>query len=168
MAGRGREEVESFLIRMGGDFREVSDNVWTVGLSGGEDAEGLGGDGVLVVTYEAPLVVLRANIMELPLNLETRLAVCQRLLELNATDILHGAYGVEGEEVILCDTLVIDDLDFSEFRASVESLTLALAGHADALGREALADGPHNGPASHFDTEPASVLGVTEASGGTD
>jgi hypothetical protein len=42
---------------------------------------------------------------------------------------VHGAYGIENGEVILSDTLELENLQFSEFRASLESLTLAVVSH---------------------------------------
>jgi hypothetical protein len=55
------------------------------------------------------------------------------LLEYNARDLVHGSYGVEGDHVVLTDTLELTNLDYSEFEASVDSLTLALASHAGTL-----------------------------------
>ena len=46
---------------------------------------------------------------------------------------MHGSYGVEGDHVVLTDTLALEHLDYSEFEASVDSLTLALASHAGSL-----------------------------------
>ena len=46
---------------------------------------------------------------------------------------MHGSYGVEGNHVVLTDTLELENLDFSEFEASFDSLTLALATHLGAL-----------------------------------
>ena len=56
-----------------------------------------------------------------------------QLLEYNARDLVHGSYGVEGDHVVLTDTLELTNLDYSEFEASVDSLTLALASHAGTL-----------------------------------
>ncbi|HEX3850098.1 MAG TPA: hypothetical protein VHW01_03980, partial [Polyangiaceae bacterium] len=53
----------------------------------------------------------------------------RKLLEYNARDLVHGSYGIEGDEVVLSDALELADLDFAEFEASVDSLTLALASH---------------------------------------
>ena len=55
------------------------------------------------------------------------------LLELNARDLVHGSYGLEGEHIVLTDALELADLDFLEFEASWDSLTLALASHLSAL-----------------------------------
>ena len=44
---------------------------------------------------------------------------------------MHGSYGLEGDHVVLTDTLELENLDFSEFEASFDSITLALASHLD-------------------------------------
>ena len=55
------------------------------------------------------------------------------LLELNASDVVHGAYGLEDGELILSDTLELETLDFGELQASVESMQLAATGHMDRI-----------------------------------
>jgi hypothetical protein len=47
------------------------------------------------------------------------------LLELNATNMVHGAYGIEGDNVVLIDTLQTENLDFNEFQASLDALLMA-------------------------------------------
>ena len=50
----------------------------------------------------------------------------RRLLELNATDLLHGSYGIEQDAVILTEALELSHLDYEEFLAAYEGMTLAL------------------------------------------
>jgi hypothetical protein len=57
----------------------------------------------------------------------------RQLLEFNARDLVHGSYGLEGDHIVLTDALELADLDFSEFEASFDSITLALATHLGAL-----------------------------------
>ena len=57
----------------------------------------------------------------------------RQLLEFNARDLVHGSYGLEGDHVVLTDTLELENLDYSEFEASFDSITLALASHLGAL-----------------------------------
>ena len=57
----------------------------------------------------------------------------RHLLELNATDLVHGSYGIDGDSVVLTDALELADLDFSEFQASYDSMMLALASHLATL-----------------------------------
>lgn len=117
-----REDVEGFLIRMDLDYEEVDEGMF---LAHGDN----GGAGV-VVHHSDPVLVLRLKMMDLPLEPEEELTGLYRsLLELNATDIVHGAYGIEEGELILTDTLELENLDFTELQASIESLQLAASSH---------------------------------------
>lgn len=117
-----REDIEGFLIRMDLDYDEVDEGMF---LAHGDN----GGAGV-VVHHSDPVLVLRLKMMDLPAEPEERLTGLYRtLLELNATDIVHGAYGIEEGELILTDTLELENLDFTELQASIESLQLAASSH---------------------------------------
>ena len=117
-----QEAVEGFLIRMDLDYEEVDEGMF---LAHGEN----GGAGV-VVHHSDPVVVLRLKMMDLPGDSGQRMGDLYRtLLELNATDIVHGAYGIEEGELILTDTLELENLDFTELQASIESLQLAASSH---------------------------------------
>ena len=59
----------------------------------------------------------------------------EELLRLNAEDLVHGAYALEGDHVILIDTLEVDTMDLEELRASFEAIGLALVQHYKVLGR---------------------------------
>ena len=80
-----------------------------------------------------PVVILRVRVMELPASEPRRGELFRQLLEYNARDLVHGSYGLEGDHVVLTDTLELENLDFSEFEASVDSLQLALASHLGSL-----------------------------------
>lgn len=121
-----REDFESFMIRMDLDFEEIGENLWIV------DPDRTGRSSV-VVSYSPPLVILRSAVRDEPDNDADRLSLYKRLLELNATDLVHGAYGLEDGEVVLSDALEVENLDFTEFQASLESLSLALTSHKDQL-----------------------------------
>jgi hypothetical protein len=47
------------------------------------------------------------------------------MLELNLTDLVHGAYALEENNVVLVDTLQTENLDLNELQASIESLAFA-------------------------------------------
>jgi len=127
-----REDLESFLIRMDMDWDEVDEGMFLVqSPSGG-----------VVVHFSDPVLLVRLKVMDLP-NGDSDLAELYRaLLELNATDIVHGAYGIEDGELILTDTLELQNLDFEELQASVESLQFAAASH---LGRIKVLAGADDG-----------------------
>jgi len=121
-----REDIESYLIRMDAQFDEVDEGMWRLEA---EDAA------PVVVHYSPPVVLLRMKVLDLPTGgVDGALApLYRKLLELNATDIVHGSYGIEGGEVILSDTLQLEDLDFSELRSSYESLAFAASQHMGQL-----------------------------------
>ncbi|MEE8250293.1 MAG: hypothetical protein V3R24_01000 [Gemmatimonadales bacterium] len=123
-----RDDVEGFLGRIvdGADYREVDEGIWVV--SAGDSAE-------VVVNYEPPVLVLRVNVIEVPDAKESRVSLMTKLLELNATDLVHGSYGLEGKHIVLTDALQLENLDFNEFQASFDSMTLALASHMPALAK---------------------------------
>jgi hypothetical protein len=117
-----RDDLESFLIRMDMDWSEVDEGMFLVqSPSGG-----------VVVHFSEPVLLLRMKVMDLPNGGSDLGDLYRTLLELNATDIVHGAYGIENGELILSDTLELQTLDFEELQASVESLQYAAASH---LGR---------------------------------
>jgi hypothetical protein len=87
----------------------------------------------VVVHYAPPVVVLRTRVMEPPASDDRKTGLFRQLLEFNAKDLVHGSYGLEGDHVVLTDALELADLDFSEFEASFDSMTLALASHLSAL-----------------------------------
>lgn len=122
-----REDVQSWLERLAGgslEIRELEPNLWLVRTEEGSE---------MVVHYAPPVVILRMRVMELPGQEPRRSELFRQLLELNARELIHGSYGLEGDHIVLTDALELADLDFSEFEASFDSITLALATHLGAL-----------------------------------
>ena len=122
-----REDIQSFLDRLDGGghtVMEIEPNLWLARTP--DDAE-------VVVHFAPPVIILRVRVMELPENEPRRSELFRQLLEYNARELVHGSYGLEGDHVVLTDTLELENLDFSEFEASFDSMTLALASHLTAL-----------------------------------
>lgn len=122
----GREDFESFMIRMELNYEEIGENLWII------DPD-LSGRSAIVVSYTPPLVVLRSAVGPVPETDAERLSTYTRLLEMNASELVHGSYGLEDGEIVLSDALEVENLDFSEFQASLESLSIALTSHKDNL-----------------------------------
>ena len=125
-----KEDVEGFLDRISADgvsYREVEPGLWVVKPGGELDFD-------LVVNYTPPVVLLRVKVMTLPTS-ETQLAtLSRRLLELNASDLVHGSYGIEEDAIVITEALELSHLDYEEFRAAYESINVALASHLRELG----------------------------------
>jgi len=79
------------------------------------------------------LLLIRMKVMDLPTVNSESIDLYRTLLELNANEIVHGAYGIEEGELILSDTLELETLDFHELQASMESIQLAASSHMDTI-----------------------------------
>lgn len=120
-----REDLESFFIRMDVEYEEVEQGMYLVrGRQSGFPT---------VVHHADNLLLIRMKVMDLPEGDGHALELYRTLLELNATDIVHGAYGIEDDELILSDTLELETLDFLELQASMESMELAATGHMERI-----------------------------------
>ncbi|MGQ0813646.1 MAG: YbjN domain-containing protein [Gemmatimonadota bacterium] len=122
-----KEDLESYLIRMGVEYTELEDGMWL--LKPSDHAANV------VLNYTPPVVLLRLKVMELPTDIDDAklAAFYRRLLEINASEIVHGSYGIEESNVVISDALELEDLDFSELRSSFESMVLAATSHMPAL-----------------------------------
>ncbi|MFH1132326.1 MAG: hypothetical protein V1754_13395 [Pseudomonadota bacterium] len=120
------EDVESYLIRMEAEYELVGKNIWLVKDTGPG----------LVVSIVDPVVVLRVKIIEVDkISPENREKLYKTLLEFNAAEMLHGAYGLEEGAVVLTDALQLENLDFNEFQAAMDDIGMAVARHYATLSR---------------------------------
>ncbi|HVB30924.1 MAG TPA: YbjN domain-containing protein [Gemmatimonadaceae bacterium] len=125
-----KDEIEGFLDRLsvdGATHEEIESGLWVVKPGGSQDFD-------VVVHYSPPVVLLRVKVMTLPTQHGALATLSRRLLEMNASDLLHGSYGIQGDSVVLTEALELEHLDYDEFLASYESMTLALASHMRELG----------------------------------
>jgi len=122
-----REDIQSWLDRLENgnlEAREMTPGMWLARTPEGAE---------VVVSLADPVVILRMRVMQLPTAEHARVELYRQLLEYNARELVHGSYGVESDHVVLTDTLELENLDYSEFEASFDSMTLALASHFTAL-----------------------------------
>ena len=120
-----REDVEGFLDRLsvdGASYAEIQSGMWIVRPGGEVDAD-------VVVHFSPPVLLLRLKVMDLPSDERAMGTLARRLLQLNASELVHGSYGIEGDAVVLTEAMELSHLDYEEFLAAYESMTLALASH---------------------------------------
>jgi hypothetical protein len=127
-----KDDIEGFLDRLeqdGASYKEVEPVLWVVKPGGELDFD-------MVVHYSPPDAVLRVKLIELPTEKIPLAEMSRRLLELNASDLVHGSYGIEqnSNSIVLTEALELEHLDFEEFLAAYESMTLALASHLREIG----------------------------------
>ena len=111
-----KEDIEGLLDRLGADgasfTRKSSQDSGSSKPSGELDFS-------VVVHYSPPVVLLRVKVMTLPTNREALATLSRRLLELNATDLVHGSYGIEDESIVMTEALELSHLDYEEFLAAL-------------------------------------------------
>jgi hypothetical protein len=119
-----KEKLESFFVELNLSYEEKKKNVWVLF---GED-KGLEN---VIIMLEDPIVIIRVKVMDMPK--ENQCALYEEILRLNATDMIHGAYALEGNSVILINTLLAATMDIEELQASIDAIGLALAQHYEKL-----------------------------------
>jgi hypothetical protein len=108
-----RDEIEHYLIQTGHPHETIDNNMWVV-----RDTANI------VISHAPPLVIFRAKLMDVPQR--NREAFFRLLLELNASELIHGAYGLEDNSVVLIDTVQSEHLDLNELQATLDALLLAI------------------------------------------
>jgi hypothetical protein len=119
-------KVEGYMINLGLTFEEIDENSWIIN----DEENGL--EQVAVICAD-PLLIIRVNVMESPSVAKEEFY--EKLLRLNAADLVHGAYALEESKVVLIDTLVLETLDIEEFQATLDAIGLALAQHYPVLSK---------------------------------
>jgi hypothetical protein len=122
---KSAEDIESYLIRMDQPFETIGENMWL--LKEGDQPTGL------VLKIAGPLLIFRCKVMEIPKSHNEELY--RTLLELNGTQMVHGAYAIEGDSVLLVGALQLENLDFNEFESLVDDITMAMANHYTLLAK---------------------------------
>ena len=113
-------KIEQYLIDLKYGYRELKPNFWLLDDTE-HDLEGM------VIMYADPLVIIEVQVMDAPSK--NREEFFAKLLGLNASDMIHGSYGLEGEKVVIIDTLDYETMDYAQFRASLDAISLALTQH---------------------------------------
>jgi hypothetical protein len=120
-------DIQAYLLNMNLElnYEEPREGTWIINAIDGAQN--------LVITLAGPVIVFRVKVMEIPRH--NREELYRTLLELNATEMMHGAYGIEGDAVVISDALQLENLDFNEFAATVDDITLAVASHHGRLAK---------------------------------
>lgn len=130
---RTREDIEAYLERSGNPHQEVAENTWIV-----TDPSNAGEH--VVVRIADSLVIFRLKLLELArIEAGRREEFFERLLQLNAEDMVHGAYGITDGDLVMIATLRLEHLDFNEFSGTLDDFSVALTNHYPQL-REFVAD----------------------------
>ncbi len=118
------DDVETYLYRLDRHFERDGDAfIVSSGMA----------DTPIVVLVHDPVLLIRVDIGKAPADEKRQLAVFRKLLQLNGKDLVHGSYGLEGDEIVLIAGLPIENLDLNELAAALADIDLALAQHVQVL-----------------------------------
>ena len=121
---RTHEDVETYLLTLARPF-ELDQGTFVV--SSGPDSP------PIAIRVEAPVVAVRVDIGAVPADTASHIELFRKLLELNASDLLHAAYGISHGHIVLSAGLELENLDVNELDATLSDIDLALARHVPAL-----------------------------------
>jgi len=121
---KSREDIESYLLKTGLPHEPLQPELWNVKPEGNEN---------LLITIAGPVVVFRIKVMDLPPGPREKLY--ETLLRLNTTDMVHGAFGIEANAVVITHALALENLDFNEFQAVIDDVSLAISKHYPVLSK---------------------------------
>jgi hypothetical protein len=123
---RNRDDIERFLETKVGAFTAVDDSTFLVTLAPNQPAT--------VLRVQPPVLLVQVEIGAVAFEHPApECAFYRKLLELNSSDLLHAAYGLNGDRVQLSAALELDHLDENELEATLSDVTLALANHVPVL-----------------------------------
>lgn len=121
---RNVDDVETFLLRLNRYFERDGN---TFMLSSGPDGP------PIVIRVDEPILVLRVDIGKLPENRDQQNAVMRQLLKYNAADLVHAAYALQGDEIVLTSGQPLENMDLNELAAVLSDVDIALAQHIKSL-----------------------------------
>src|ERR1700733_13990586 len=99
---RTAEDVESYLLQLD---RRFENDGGTFLLEGA--------NGTIALRVSPPIVAVRGTIGAVPAEEAQQARIFRKLLQYNASDLMHVAYGLEGETIVLSAALELENLDLN-------------------------------------------------------
>jgi Tir chaperone family protein CesT len=118
------EDIESYLLKLGVPYEQVKPGIWVLQVPGVDN---------FVVSMAGPVVVFRVKVMDLPGS--DREGLFRALLSLNTSEMVHGAFGLEGDSVVIVHALELENLDLNEIQAVIDDVSMAISKQYPALAQ---------------------------------
>jgi hypothetical protein len=121
------EELEGHLTRLNRSFeRSDSGDVYLVSMGPGQSP--------CALNISPPVLVAQVRVSDAPRTDDAGSAsFMRRLLELNATGLLHAAFAIENGLIVLTAALELQNMDTNELEAVLSDLDMALSEHVPDL-----------------------------------
>ncbi|NUP10563.1 MAG: hypothetical protein HOW73_31325 [Polyangiaceae bacterium] len=127
---RNADDVETYLLNLGRTFekREVNGSSATFLITSPDTP-------VMAIRVAPPIVAINVNIGPTPTDEGHQLRFFRKLLELNASDLMHASYGLENGSIVLSAALALDNLDANELEATLSDIDVAIVRHTKELAQ---------------------------------
>jgi hypothetical protein len=123
---RTNEDLEVQLDRLEKKYERVGDGTYLVSVGPGRPP--------VAMRLAPPVLVLQVSVGALGKKGPAEQArLFRKLLELNATALLHAAFGLEGDSIVLAAALELESVDPNEIEAALADIDMALAEHVGGL-----------------------------------
>jgi hypothetical protein len=121
------EDLEAHLTRLSRSFERAEDaDVYLVSMGPGQPP--------CALSISPPVLVAQVNVAAAPPQDDANSArFMRRLLELNASGLLHAAFAIESGQIVLTAALELQNLDMNELEAALADLDMALSEHVPGL-----------------------------------
>lgn len=119
------DTLETYMLRMELPYDKVSDDTWVVAPESLQRAR-------IIVRIDEPIVLYTTPLFAVNDATQDQLGLFRRLLEFNDT-LLHCAYALDNDQIVLSGAHQAEDLDFGEFQAMIEDMAMALDSHLEQL-----------------------------------
>lgn len=122
---RTHRDVEAYLQALGKSWDKLEDGMYVVGVHG---------QAPIALRIVERLLVVRALIGDPPKGDTAMTAqVFGRLLQLNVSELVYAAYGLDDDQIVLSAALELENLDLNELESVLNDIDLALARHVEEL-----------------------------------
>lgn len=122
---KSEEDLEGYLNKLDRHFERSDDGTYLVSVGASAPP--------VAVRLAPPVLVAQTSIGSAPSDDGVALKLFRRLLELNATDLMHASYALEGDTIALTAALELEGLDLNELEAVLADMDMALAEHVPVL-----------------------------------
>jgi hypothetical protein len=120
------DDLEALLSRLNKSFSLAGDGVYLVPIGAGQPPAAL--------SIQPPVLVLQAQVGQLPSGkADGMVRFLRRLLEINAGGLLHAAFALDADTIVLTAALEIESLDSNELEAVLADMDVALSQHVPEL-----------------------------------
>jgi hypothetical protein len=123
---RQNEDLETQLDRLERKYERIGGGTVLVSLGPGRPP--------IAMRVAPPVLVMQVVVGSLvKRGAADQAKLFRKLLELNATALLHSSFGLEGDSIVLAAALELESINPNEIEAALSDMDMALAEHVPAL-----------------------------------